>query len=61
MITICMNDHQHVITDEQLSYVKKSEYVGYLTFKVFFLFFFITQKLFLLYFSSTQINHLYDV
>ncbi len=37
-------------------YVRKSEYVGYLT-----LFFFTTQKLFLLYFSSAQINHLYDV
>ncbi len=39
MITICMNDRQHVITDEQLSYVRKSEYVGYLTFKVIFYFF----------------------
>ncbi len=29
--------------------------------KLFFLFVFITQKLFLLYFSSAQINHLYDV
>ncbi len=37
----------------------------YLTFKaVFFIiiiFLFITQKLFLLYFSSAQINHLYNV
>ncbi len=42
-------------------YVRKSEYVGYLTFKVIIIFFFITQKLFLLYFSSAQINHLYNV
>ncbi len=39
-------------------YVRKSEYV--LDIQSFF-FFFITQKWFLLYFSSAQINHLYDV
>ncbi len=41
MITICMNDRQHVITDCMSSYlyVRKSEYVGYLIFKVTFLFF----------------------
>ncbi len=57
MISICMNDRQHVITDiQEHLYVRKSEYV----LKLFFfllLFFFITQKLFLLYFSSAQINH----
>ncbi len=60
MISICMNDRQHVITDiQEHLYVRKSEYV----LKLFFLllFFFITQKLFLLYSSSAQINHLYDV
>ncbi len=66
MITICMNDRQHVLTDCMSSYlyVRKSEYVGYLTgylTSYLFVFFFITHKLFLLYFSSAQINHLYDV
>ncbi len=55
MISICMNDPQPVITDiQEHLYVRKSEYV-------LKLFFFITQKLFLLYFSSAQIKHLYDV
>ncbi len=42
-------------------YVRKSEYVGYLTFKVIFLKKISSLKLFLLYFSSAQINHLHDV
>ncbi len=57
MISICMNDRQHVITDiQEHLYVRKSEYVLKLFF-LLLLFFFITQKLFLLYFSSAQINH----
>ncbi len=60
MITICMNDRQPVITDiQEHLYVRKSEYV--LKFFLFYWFLFITQKLFLLYFSSAQIYHLYDV
>ncbi len=59
MITICMNDHQPVITDiQEHLYVRKSEYVLKLFY--FFIiigFFFITQKLLLLYFSSAQINN----
>ncbi len=55
-----MNDRQYVITDiQEHLYVRKSEYVLKLFFSL--LFFFITQKLFLLYFSSAQINHLYNV
>ncbi len=61
MISICMNDPQPVITDiQEHLYVRKSEYV----LKLFFftiIVFFSSLKLFLLYFSSAQINHLYDV
>ncbi len=60
MISICMNDPQPVITDiQEHLYVRKSEYVEYVL-KLFFYYywvFFITQKLFLLYFPSAQINH----
>ncbi len=62
MISICMNDCQYVITDiQEHLYVRKSEYVLKLFLFIIILFFFITQKLFLLYFSSAQINHWYDV
>ncbi len=60
MISICMNDRQHVITDiQEHLYVRKSEYVVKLFF--FIIVFFSSLKLLLLYFSSAQINHLYDV
>ncbi len=56
MITICMN-RQPVITDiQEHLYVRKSEYV----LKFFFLLLLFFSS-FLLYFSSAQINHLYDV
>ncbi len=62
MISICMNDLQHVITNvwagEQL--FVRNQYVINLFFIIIF-FFFITQKLLLLYFSSAQINHFYDL
>ncbi len=61
MISIYMNDLQHVITNvwagEQL--LSGNQYVIHLFF-IIIMFFFITQKLLLLYFSSAQINHLYD-
>ncbi len=58
MISICMNDRQYVITDiQEHLYVRKSEYLLKLFFYYYYCFFFITQKLFLLYFSSAQINH----
>ncbi len=61
MITICMNDRQHVITDEQLSVCQEIRVCRLLDIQSYLFFiFFITQKL-LLYFSSAQINHLYDV
>ncbi len=61
MITICMNDHQYVITDiQEHLYVRKSEYVLKLFFFIIIVFF-SSLKLFLLYFSSAQINHWYDV
>ncbi len=37
-----------------------NQYVLKLFFFIIIVFFFITQKLLLLYFSSAQINHLYD-
>ncbi len=56
MISICMNDRQPVITDiQEHLYVRKSEYVLKLFF--FIIGFFSSLKLFLLYFSSAQINH----
>ncbi len=62
MISIYMNDLQHVITNvwagEQL--FVRNQYVIKLFFFIIIVFFFITQKLLLLYFSSAQINHLYD-
>ncbi len=56
MITICMNDRQHVITDEHLSVCQEIRVWRLLDIQSIFFFFFITQKLFL-YFSSAQINH----
>ncbi len=57
-----MNDRQYVITDiQEHLYVRKSEYVLKLFFFIIIVFFSITQKLLLLYFSSAQINHLYNV
>ncbi len=61
MITICMNDRQHVIADVWAAICMSGNQSMYLTFKViiYFLFIlFITQKLFLLHFPSAQINHL---
>ncbi len=61
MISICMNDPQPVITDiQEHLYVRKSEYALKLFF-LLLLFFFHHSKILLLYFSSAQINHLYDV
>ncbi len=63
MISICMNDRQHVITDVWAGasvWQEISMYLSYFFF-IIIVFFSITQKLFLLYFSSAQINHLYDV
>ncbi len=64
MITICMNDHQHVITDCMSSYlyVWQSEYVQsmYLIYKVFF-FYHSKKNIFLLYYPSAQIKHIHDV
>ncbi len=61
MISICMNDPQPVITDiQEHLYVRKSEYVLKLFFFIIIVFF-SSLKLFLLYFSSAQINHWYDV
>ncbi len=59
MISICMNDRQHVITNVWAG--AGNQYVLKLFFFIIIVFFFITQKLLLLYFSSAQINHLYDV
>ncbi len=66
-----MDAHQRVITDcmtmcgnISVAYVWQSEYVlQYVlhTKQFFSLSFFLLLKLFLLYFSSAQINHLYDV
>ncbi len=62
MISICMNDRQHVITNVGAGASVCQEISMYLSyFFLLLLFFFITQKLLLLYFSSAQINHLYDV
>ncbi len=76
MITICMTAHQRVITDCMTSnqceclaisvYVWQSEYVLeyvlYTKLIILFSFFvFLLLKLLLLYFSSVQIKHLYDV
>ncbi len=45
MISICMNDHQPVITDiQEHLYVRKSEYALKLFFFIIIVFFFITQK-----------------
>ncbi len=62
MISICMNDLQHVITlfEQESICLSGNQYVIKLFFFII-VFFFITQKLLLLYFSSAQINHLYDV
>ncbi len=63
MISICMNDRQHVITNVWAGASVCQEISMYLSYFFFIIivFFFITQKLLLLYFSSAQINHLYDV
>ncbi len=47
--------------EQEHLYVRKSEYVLKLFFFIIIVFFFITQNVLLLYFSSAQINHLYDV
>ncbi len=67
MIIICMDANQRVITDcmtmcgnISAAYVWQSEYVLH-TKQFFSVSFFLLLKLFLLYFSSAQINHLYDV
>ncbi len=60
MISICMNDRQHVITNVWASVCQEiSMYLSY--FFIIIVFFSITQIFLLLYFSSAQINHLYDV
>ncbi len=65
MITICMNDRQHVITDVWAAICMSGNQSMYLTFQGFFfclfVFFNSSLKLLLLYFSSAQINQLYDV
>ncbi len=50
MITICMNDRQHVITDEQLSVCQEIRVCRLLDIQSYFLFFFHHSKIILIVF-----------